>query len=602
MDWFDEDKLAVPPYRLEQWQRHMSLIGQLAQFTNDIICIESNPGMGKTTFLKQLDSASSPQLLCRVLDAAQIDSLASLMHEVADAFGLSWSGNSESSQAFSSADGMFSGQRAWVLLIDNAHLLTAAHWHALVDLACQSNDPLQHLHLVLAGELGFGSKLLAQVPNLESKKLHRLKLEPMTPEESLKFLDHVLHHQGIETQHFSQKSKKQIVALANGSPQKIMDALLPMLRSHHATGGNTLKDINTTNKSKYLWLAVGAIAFFGLYGIFQVDSPNSQNTLEQLLPTQAKTQGFAQTEQFATTPSTSTEAQADPLAENLEKALASLKDKQGLDGSTSSAEFNGTEGNTAAMLNQTSESMTNTTTAPGTAAPATNSIPVPASEARSNPTMPNTATTASIPAAGPAPAATAAFATDATPPTDMAATLPAEELAIATSETSAAPLAGTINALPTDNTVTASTATKPAPKSTTVASTNASGAKKAQAKPTTTKAVSKKQSLSGFEQRLLTQKGSHYTIQILSAGQERTAKNMMSQPTVAKDGGYYRRGQGSSQKFVFVTGTYATRAEAQQALETLPPEIRKLNPFIRNLSQVKQEMATTSKVKSTNNG
>lgn len=590
MDWFDEDKLAIPPYRLAQWQRHMSLIGQLAQFTNDIICIESNVGMGKTTFLKQLAATNSAQLLCRILDAAQIDSLASLMHEVADAFGLSWSGDSDTPQAFSSTNTTaLGGQRAWVLLIDNAHLLTAAHCQALVDLASQSHDPLQHLHLVLAGELGFGAKLFNQVPSLESKKVHRLKLEHMTPEESLKFLDHVLHHLGIETQHCSQKSKKQIAALANGSPKKIMDALLPMLRSHHATGGNILKDSNTTatntNKSKYLWLAVGAIAFFGLYGAFQVDSQNSQNTLEQLLPTQAKTQGFAQTEQFATTPSTSTEAQADPLAENLEKALASLKDKQEATGGTTSSELNNTQGAVEAMRSQASESTTSTV--PSTVDPATSSFSVPAPEARTTTVMPNTA------AAATSSVATEAFATDATPPT--------ETLTVANQTVAPTDLVEAVNTLPADSATTVST-TAPNPSKPISAATSTSSIKKAQAKPSPTKTAAKKSGLSAFEQRLLTQKGSHYTIQILSAGQEKTAKNMMNQSTVAKEGGYYRRGQGSNQKFVFVTGTYATRAEAQQALDTLPPEIRKLNPFIRNLSQVKQELATTSKVKSTNNG
>lgn len=600
MDWFDEDKLAVPPYMLEHWQRQINLIGQLAQFTNDIVCVEGEAGVGKTTFIKQLALVSPANLLCRVLDGKQIDSLAAMMHDVADAFGLSWSGNSESSQTFSSADQTpGDNHMTWLLLVDDADQLTPEHWQALIELASQSSDPLQHLHLVLTGDLGFGAKLLDQVRTLERQKLHRLKLERMTPEESLKLLEHILHHQGIDTHHLSQKPKKQIVALAKGSPQKIVEALLPMLRSHHLVGGNILKDVSK-HKNKYLWLAVGAIAFFGIYGIFQVGSEPSQNTLEHLLPTQAKMQGMQPTEKFMTG---SMETPTDPLAENLEQALASLKDKQETGGSLPA--------DTTASITTETPTAFGSEVPPATSSAATPEVSVSTGMSNVNAavteptaqTMTMVTTTVTTEAA----ANPEAFSTDATAPVmETASTVPADDTLTELSQSSVATSSMTeaINALPTESTTVAATA-KAAPQTTAAAQApSAAVSKKAQAKATTAKSTSstKKQKLSSFEQHLLTQKGSHYTIQILAAGQEKTVKSMMNQPIVSKQGGYYRRGQGGNQKFVMVVGSYATRAEAQHALETLPPEIRKLNPFIRNLSQIKQEVAATSKVKSANNG
>jgi septal ring-binding cell division protein DamX/type II secretory pathway predicted ATPase ExeA len=590
MDRFDEGKLAVPPYMLEQWQRQINLIGQLAQFSNDVVCIEGERGIGKTTFVNQLASSHPTRLLCRILDASQIDSVASLMHEVADAFGLSWSGNSESPHAFSSVDPVLHGNMTWVLLVDNAHQLTPAHWQALIDLANQSDDPLQHLHLVFAGEIGFSAKLLNQVHALERKKLHCLKLECMTQEESLKFVEHVLHHQGINTNHFNQKSKKQMVALANGNPQQLMETLLPMLRSHHAIGGDVVKDVNTS-KNKYLWLAVGSIVFFGLYGISQIGSEPSQNTLDQLLPTQAKTVGTPQVEAQV----------ADPLAENLEKALASLKDKQELGDSTIEPGVTSNEIATLTATGAVTDASTNTTTGSSVSSQ-TNTISTGTTVAVMEPAA--TATTAEVTAP-----ATEVLATQSTPSAETTAAFSAQELATI-DQNMASPVENTINTLAVRDTVASSAvAEKVLPESatTTALPNTATTAKKAQAKSTvsnTTKTASaaKKLKLSAFEQRLLTQKESHYTIQILAAGQEKTVKNMMNQPLVAKQGGYYRRGQGSKQKFVFVTGAYASRAEAQDALDNLPPEIRKLNPFIRNFGKIKEEVAATSKVKSANNG
>ena len=208
-----------PPSRLQLLDK----LKHLVRFSDFLLLISSESGMGKTTLSSQLQpDASDATLFCCTLDLQtkvdQAELLGMLMAQLPS--------HEDASTDFAAQLNIFhrqlkalqgSGQKC-LILIDNAENLLPASLNLLLNLHAAESGNAQLLFL---SSTKFANQLLKhdQVIHMEGR-VHHLELERMTDEEVAEYLS-VCH----PTQALTDKQIDQIKSLSGGVPEKIEQLL-----------------------------------------------------------------------------------------------------------------------------------------------------------------------------------------------------------------------------------------------------------------------------------------------------------------------------------------------------------------------------------------
>lgn len=94
------------------------------------------------------------------------------------------------------------------------------------------------------------------------------------------------------------------------------------------------------------------------------------------------------------------------------------------------------------------------------------------------------------------------------------------------------------------------------------------------------------QTLSGFEQRLLSYPAQSFAVQIMgSRSPDNIQRFLDSTPTLAS-GGYFTTTYQGQPWYVVVAGQFADRGSAEDAIARLPADVRELQPWVRSLADI----------------
>ena len=89
---------------------------------------------------------------------------------------------------------------------------------------------------------------------------------------------------------------------------------------------------------------------------------------------------------------------------------------------------------------------------------------------------------------------------------------------------------------------------------------------------------------------LLAQPGGNYTVQIFGSHDVRATERFKNSYRLKDRTAVYRTGRDGKDWYVIVVGSYGTREAAQRAIQGLPPEVKRNNPWPRNLASVQESI------------
>jgi DamX protein len=197
-----------------------------------------------------------------------------------------------------------------------------------------------------------------------------------------------------------------------------------------------------------------------------------------------------------------------------------------------------------------------------------------------------------LPAPVPSAAANLAYAADPTPKSGPEVT-GATTTVTTSPPPRSEPAAATATITGTDSPVASAAAPEPvaAPKPSSppkaIADSGATPAlKSAPTKTAATPAVG----ITAYEQKLLAQPARNYTIQLLGSHTEASVQRFITTNAIAGEPGYFETRHQDKPWFVAVTGSFSDRAAASAAIARLPESIRKLQPWVRPLSDIQGDI------------
>ena len=84
----------------------------------------------------------------------------------------------------------------------------------------------------------------------------------------------------------------------------------------------------------------------------------------------------------------------------------------------------------------------------------------------------------------------------------------------------------------------------------------------------------------------------NYTLQLLGASDTSAISAFMQNHHIATQAHYYRTSFRGKPWNILIYGSYASMADAKQAINQLPPAVKALKPFVRPLQDVHQAVST----------
>ena len=106
-----------------------------------------------------------------------------------------------------------------------------------------------------------------------------------------------------------------------------------------------------------------------------------------------------------------------------------------------------------------------------------------------------------------------------------------------------------------------------------------------------TPSVIKAQAQTTNDQALLAIDGNHYTIELFDTRYEQHAKNFIKTHGLQAEASYYSAtNTADKERYQVIYGDYSTLAEAQTAIKQLPLDLQKLDPWVRQIAKVQQEI------------
>ncbi|MFN3163007.1 MAG: AAA family ATPase [Pseudohongiellaceae bacterium] len=100
------------------------------------------------------------------------------------------------------------------------------------------------------------------------------------------------------------------------------------------------------------------------------------------------------------------------------------------------------------------------------------------------------------------------------------------------------------------------------------------------------RATERQVNLSGFEQRLLSYPAQHYAVQIMGSRSADNIRRFLDSTPDLNSGGYFATTYQGQPWYVVVSGQFADRGSAEDAIAALPDTVRELNPWVRSLADI----------------
>ena len=213
----DLDELKYNEYfKGGHWGQSLELLQHLCQYSENIVLVIGEEGLGKTTLKRALLENTKDIFKCCNLDAENYADVNDLINDVAVGFGIA-NNNSKLDLMKNIASLLVRDDKVWVLLVDDAHLLAPESLNELIQLSQQinkiKNNNNYQLKLVLLGLVGLEEKV---------DNTHVLELEPLTLSETEQYLQFKWRFVGNKSEFpFDSTIIKKIHQFSAGNPKEI---------------------------------------------------------------------------------------------------------------------------------------------------------------------------------------------------------------------------------------------------------------------------------------------------------------------------------------------------------------------------------------------
>ena len=537
--WYDTPELT----------QRLNLLLHLLESSPLVLVVEAPAGGGKTTFAAMITAAQGERVkTCRV-DAAESGSALAMLQDIGHCCGLEASRDPAAARALLQqyAGRLERAARRGVIVVDNAHNLEPEALRTLLALGCADGegDAGACWHLVLLREPGPPPPELAdRKGQWDVERCHRIELQPWSPGQLETLLEHRLAVIG-ETLQLGGGRLRAMVEKAGGLPGPLLQEARRVLLPASAHEDRPAPGRRRLPPHAGRWLGgLAVVAVLGAIVLFQ----DEINRLFR--PTPAVRPGTAPAPATPPASPTSPASPASPVAPGPAPQPA-----PGEGAAPAPAALPG------AVPHPAPGSVPEPVPAPTTEAPA-GTVPRPMPGGLAGKAEPGTSPAGA--GAGPA------EAIPSTPPTQAAP-------AAATPATRAPePPRGTAGEAAAGN--------PPAP---------AEGASPgAEAAATEGQAPPPDWRLrvhlgAGW---LLHADPEHRTLQLMGSRKEQTLERLAARHDLADGAAIYEIEYRDGPWYVLVYGEYPDEAAARAALANLPPEVRRLRPWVRSLGQVLAEI------------
>ncbi len=92
--------------------------------------------------------------------------------------------------------------------------------------------------------------------------------------------------------------------------------------------------------------------------------------------------------------------------------------------------------------------------------------------------------------------------------------------------------------------------------------------------------------LSGFEQQLLSYPAQNYAVQVMGSRSADGIRRFLDSNPGLGSGGYFATTYQGQPWYVVVSGQFADRSSAEDAIAALPDAVRELKPWVRSLADI----------------
>lgn len=276
------DKFITPA-----WKQHAELITHLSHASQNILMAIAPLGGGKTTFFHYLQSLYTPNLQKIAITARREDpSVEGIIADVVEAFGLYWEGIDHAFEQIHLCmeEGFNTHQLTYVLLVDDAHLLSDEQIQVLLELTHADSQLAQQLHLVLLGEHSLELRLFSpEFSTFRKGKMYTIELESWTLNDVRAYFNQI--KEGLPRLHADQIAA--IFERSRGLPGAVMREKEAFLAQPHTKSKKLKTESIKMPKFKLHPITLGILAGTFLGGSYLLFSHNTEEALEASVPLNA---------------------------------------------------------------------------------------------------------------------------------------------------------------------------------------------------------------------------------------------------------------------------------------------------------------------------
>ncbi len=238
--------------------KYLDMLQHLLQYSEEILLLTGEAGIGKTTLLERLAARADEQWLVCHLECGEATGADTLFAQIAACFNLQGSGDVEGMlTAFQTQLDELHQQRFPVLLIDDAQNLSEDALEMVLHLAMLDGSHGKLLHLVMAGD----EQLLDRFRSQRFSSLpppHRLELEGLGEAHGAAYLMRRLQAAGHEGDSpFSVTELKQLHKESDGIPGKLNTLANQLLNKKYG------KRLSSSNLRRLIQGGIAATALLG---------------------------------------------------------------------------------------------------------------------------------------------------------------------------------------------------------------------------------------------------------------------------------------------------------------------------------------------------
>ncbi len=238
--------------------KYLDMLQHLLQYSEEILLLTGEAGIGKTTLLDRLAARADEQWLICHLDCSETTGADTLFAQIAACFNLQAGGGAEKMlEAFHAQLDELHQQRFPVLLIDDAQNLSEDALEMVLHLAVLDGSNGKLLHLVMAGDGQLIERLKAQrFSSLPPP--HRLELDGLGEAHGAAYLMRRLQAAGHEGDSpFSVTELKQLHKESEGIPGKLNTLANQLLNKKYG------KRLSSSNLRRVIQGGIAATALLG---------------------------------------------------------------------------------------------------------------------------------------------------------------------------------------------------------------------------------------------------------------------------------------------------------------------------------------------------